>query len=56
MEKRISVIFHDIINNLQRDLTNSVLSLSLVESTRIEDKSQLAVFVRDATNYLKLRE
>jgi hypothetical protein len=57
IERRISVISAEIVSNLQHDLTNcSALSLALDESKDIEDKPQLAIFVRFVTNDLDVKE
>lgn len=57
MERRISLISEDVITNLQKDLINcSALSLALDESTDIEHKPQLAVFVRYVTNNVDVKE
>lgn len=47
IERRISVISADILNNLQTNLSKClVVSLALDESTDIKDMPQLAIFVR----------
>jgi hypothetical protein len=51
VERRISVISADIVNNLQHDLTNcSAHSPALDESTDIEDTAPLPIFVCFVTN------
>jgi hypothetical protein len=57
VERRISVISDDVVSTLQNDVMNcSALSLALDESTDIEDKPQLAIFVRYVTNNVDVKE
>ncbi|CAI6353085.1 unnamed protein product [Macrosiphum euphorbiae] len=57
MERRISMISSDIFSNLQNEIANcSALSLALDESTDIQDKPQLAIFVRYVTMNMEVKE
>lgn len=57
IERRISVISADVVNNLQKDLINcSALSLALDESTDVQDKPQLAIIVRYVLSDLEVKE
>ncbi|XP_025193643.1 general transcription factor II-I repeat domain-containing protein 2A-like [Melanaphis sacchari] len=57
MERRISMISSDIFSNLQNEIANcSALSLALDESTDIQDKPQLAIFIRYVTMNMEVKE
>uniref|UniRef100_A0A2S2PVC4 General transcription factor II-I repeat domain-containing protein 2 n=1 Tax=Sipha flava TaxID=143950 RepID=A0A2S2PVC4_9HEMI len=57
MERRISIISSEIFSNLQNEIANcSALSLALNESTDIQDKPQLAIFVRYVTMNIEVKE
>jgi hypothetical protein len=57
IERRISTITFDIFSTLKNNIANCLfLSLALNESTDIQDKSQLAIFVRYVTRDVDVKE
>ncbi|XP_060836051.1 general transcription factor II-I repeat domain-containing protein 2B-like [Rhopalosiphum padi] len=57
IERRISTISFDIFTNLKNNIANCLsLSLALDESTDIQDKPQLAIFVRYVTSDVDVKE
>lgn len=57
IERRISTNSFDIFTNLKNNIANCLsLSLALDESTDIQDKPQLAVFVRYVTSDVDVKE